>query len=218
LDSIKRARQQVLEAGRDMLKKGLVAATWGNISCRVEGEGSIAITPSGMEYDTLLEEDIVVLDMQGKVVSGERRPSVEVPLHLHLYENREDIGAIVHTHSTYATALACAHKHIAPIVEELVQVAGGDVRVARYALPGSRLLASNVLTALRDRYAVLLANHGMIGVAKNLKEALKVCEIVEKGAKIAILCNMIGQPVPISFEDVQTMRKSYTTDYGQRET
>ncbi|MGI6704494.1 MAG: class II aldolase/adducin family protein [Clostridia bacterium] len=218
MDGIKRARQQVLEAGREMLKKGLVAATWGNISCRVEGENCIAITPSGMEYDILTEEDIVVVDMQGKVVSGHRRPSIEVPLHLHLYEKREDIGAIVHTHSTYATALACAHKHISPIVEELAQVAGGDVRVAKYALPGSQLLATNVVTALRDRYAVLLANHGMIGVAKNLKEALKVCEIVEKGAKITILCNVIGQPVPISFDDVQTMRRTYVTDYGQRET
>jgi len=155
--------------------------------------------------------------MQGNVVSGGRRPSIELPLHLSLYNNRKDIGAIVHTHSIYATALACAHKHIAPIVEELVQVVGGDVRVARYALPGSKELAANVLTALRDRYAVLLANHGMVGIAKTLDEALKICEIVEKAAKITAFCNVVGQPVPISFEDVQIMRESYTEDYGQKD-
>jgi L-fuculose-phosphate aldolase len=216
MDSVKRARQEVLETGRRMLEKGLVTATWGNISCRIEGENKIAITPSGMDYDKIEEEDIVVLDMEGSVVLGERRPSIEVPLHLALYKNRQDIGAVVHTHSTFATALACAHKHIAPIVEELVQVVGGDVRVARYALPGSEQLAANVLTALKDRYAALLSNHGMVGVAKTLGEALKICEIVEKGAKITILCSMVGQPVPISFEDVQAMRESYTTDYGQK--
>jgi L-fuculose-phosphate aldolase len=216
LESEKRAREKVLEAGRGMLQKGLVTATWGNISCRVEGKDYIAITPSGMEYDRLAAEDIVVLDMQGNAILGCRRPSIELPLHLNLYNNRQDIRAIVHTHSTYATALACAHKHIAPIVEEMVQVAGGDVRVAKYALPGSGKLAENVLTAIKDRYAVLLANHGMIGTAGTLEEALKVCEIVEKAAKITVLCSIVGQPVPISFEDVQTMRKSYTTDYGQK--
>lgn len=216
MDSIKRARQEILETGRKMLDRGLVTATWGNISCRVEGKELIAITPSGMEYDKITEEDIVVLDMQGSVVLGQRKPSIEVPLHLALYKGREDIGAVVHTHSTFATALACAHKHIAPIVEELVQVVGGDVRVARYALPGSDLLASNVLAAIRDRQAALLANHGVVGVAKTLEEALKACEIVEKSAMITVFCSMVGQPVPISFEDVQTMRKSYTTDYGQK--
>ena len=216
MESVKRAREKVLEAGRGMLQKGLVTATWGNISCRVEGKDYIAITPSGMEYDKLAEEDIVVLDMQGNLIFGRRRPSIELPLHLNLYNSRQDIQAIIHTHSTYATALACAHKHIAPIVEEMVQVAGGDVRVAKYALPGSGKLAENVLTAIKDRYAVLLANHGMIGTAGTLEEALKVCEIVEKAAKITVLCSIVGQPVPISFEDVQTMRKSYTTDYGQK--
>jgi L-fuculose-phosphate aldolase len=216
LDSIEKARAEVLEAGRGMLEKGLVTATWGNISCRVEGEEKIAITPSGMEYDKLTEDDIVVLDMQGDVILGDRRPSIELPFHLHLYKNREDISAIVHTHSVYATSIACAHKHISPIVEELVQMVGGDVRVAKYALPGSQQLAENVLAALRDRYAVLLANHGMVGTADNLREALKICEIVEKAAKITVLCSMVGQPVPISFENVQIMRESYTNDYGQK--
>lgn len=210
------ARQQVLETGRNMLRKGLVAATWGNISCRVEGEENIAITPSGMEYDTLKVKDIVILNMQGEILAGHRKPSTEVPLHLCLYKNREDIGAIVHTHSTYAMAFACVRRPIGPFVEELVQVTGGEVEVAQYALPGSDALAVNVLTALKDRNAVLLANHGMIAVAKGLKEALKVCEIVEKGAKITILGHMLGQPRPISPSDVKIMHRGYITDYGQK--
>ncbi len=216
MDGIKRAKQQILRAGRDMLKKGLVAATWGNISCKVEGKDCIAITPSGMEYGSLAAEDIVILDTKGNVVEGKRKPSTEMPLHLRLYKNREDIGAVVHTHSTYSMAFACVHKSIEPIAEELAQVTGGEVKVADYALPGSEALASNVLTALGNRNAVLLANHGLVGVAQTLKEALKVCEIVEKGAKITILCNMIRRPVCISAEDVQTMREGYIEDYGQK--
>lgn len=216
MDSIKKARTQVIEIGRKMLNTNLVVATWGNISCRVEGEDYIAITPSGMDYDTLQEEDIVILDMEGRVVCGNRKPSTELPMHLHIFKKREDVNAVIHTHSTYATALACAHKPIPPIVEELVQVVGGDVRVARYALPGTEELAANVLTAARDRYAVLLANHGMVGMAKSLSEAFKICRIVEKAAKITILSNIVGQPVPISYEDVQTMREYYLKHYGQK--
>lgn len=215
MDNIEKARTRIVEIGKRMLKSNLVTATWGNVSCRVDGENHVAITPSGMGYDTLLVEDIVVLDIDGNVVLGDRRPSTELPMHLHIYKQREDINAIVHTHSTYATALACAYKPVSPIVEELVQVVGGDVRVAKYALPGTPELAANVLTAARDRQAVLLANHGMVGMSRSLDEAYKICEIVEKAAKILILSNMVGQPVPISFEDVQTMREYYVKHYGQ---
>jgi len=216
LDNIEKARTQIIETGRKMLKSNLVTATWGNVSCRVDGEDYIAITPSGMEYDTLVEEDIVILDIEGNPICGDRRPSTELPMHLHIFKNRNDINAIIHTHSTYATALACAYKPVSPIVEELVQVVGGDVRVAKYALPGTIELANNVLTAARERQAALLANHGMVGMARNLEEALKICEIVEKAAKILILSNMVGQPVPISFEDVQIMREYYIKHYGQQ--
>ncbi|MDI6706417.1 MAG: class II aldolase/adducin family protein [Bacillota bacterium] len=215
MDRIKEARLLVKEAGVRMLTSNLVTATWGNISCRVSGEELIAITPSGMDYNELDEEDIVILDMEGNKVCGDRKPSTEVPMHLYIYRSRKDINAIIHTHSTYATALACAHKPIAPIVEELVQVVGGDVRVAKYALPGTNELAANVLAAAKDRNAVLLANHGMIGMAKDMKEAFKICSVVEKGAKITILSNAVGQPVPISFEDVQIMRENYRKSYGQ---
>ncbi len=213
MDIVERTRLRILDAGRNIIKKGLVVATWGNISCRIKGKDYIAITPSGMEYDVLKTEDIVILDMEGNIIQGHRRPSTETLLHRHIYKNREDINAIVHTHSTYATALACLHRPIEPIIEELVQVVGGEVKVAEYALPGSKALAYNALVALQDKNAVLLANHGMVGVAGTLKEAFKVCEIVEKGAKITILCNMIGQPVQISPEDVEAIREDYVTNY-----
>ncbi len=215
MNNIEAARTGIVETGRKMLASNLVTGTWGNISCRVEGESLIAVTPSGMEYDTLQTSDIVVLDMDGKVVSGDRRPSTELPMHLHIYKNREDVNAIVHTHSTYATALACAHRPVAPIVEELVQVVGGDVRVAKYALPGTSELADNVLTAARSRQAALLANHGMVGMGRTLRETFRICEIVEKASKILILSHMVGQPLHLSFEDVQIMREYYLKHYGQ---
>jgi L-fuculose-phosphate aldolase len=215
MDQVAAARKQVLEAGKRMLNYGLVTATWGNISCRVKDSSLLAITPSGMDYDRLTDADIVITDLEGRVKSGIRKPSIELPMHLLIYNNRPDTAAIVHTHSICATAFACANMPIAPIVEELAQVVGGDVRVAAYAPPGSTKLAENVLLAADGRNAVLLANHGLVGLGRDTEEALKVCRIVEKAANIAILSRMIGEPVPIPLHHVSAIREFYLKEYGQ---
>lgn len=208
-------REQIRETGLKMLGSGLVVGTWGNISARVPGEDLIAITPSGMNYDVLQPEDIVLVALNGEVKEGERKPSIELPLHLAIYCARKDIQAVVHTHSAYATAMAAARKPIPGAVEDLVQIVGGDVRVCEYALPGTAQLGANAVKALEGRNAVLLPNHGMVGAGTNLDEALKICQVVEKSAKITILAQAVGGVVELSQEDTAAMRDFYLHKYGQ---
>lgn len=209
-------RKKIVATGKKILNYSLVVGTWGNVSARVPGEDLIAITPSGMNYELLQPEDVVLLDLTGNVVEGKRKPSIEVPLHLAIYRARKDVNAIVHTHSTYATALACARKPIPAAVEDLVQIVGGEVRVAAYALPGTPELGQNALQALEGRNAVLLANHGLLGAGKDLEEALKICLVAEKAAQVTLLAQAVGGVVELSPEDVVVMRQFYLNSYGQK--
>lgn len=215
MDELLETRKKVVEKGIEMLSTNLTVGTWGNISCRVPGKDYIAITPSGMSYDTLVPEDIVVLDLQGNTISGTRKPSIEVPLHLAIYNAREELQAIVHTHSPYATAMAVARREIPGAVEDLVQIVGGNVRVNEYALPGTEQLGINTVKAMEGRNAVLLANHGMLGAGQDLEEAFRVCQVVEKSAQIALLAQLVGGVVELSQVDIDGMRNFYLQGYGQ---
>jgi len=208
-------RQQVVAAGRQMARAALAVGTWGNLSCRLPNN-LIAITPSGMEYEALKPRDIVIMDLAGNCIEGRRKPSTEQPLHRAIYAAREDISAIIHTHSVYASAMAAARKPIPGAMEDLVQIVGGDVRVARYALPGSPELGQYVVEAMSGRNGVLLANHGALGAAADLKQALLICQIIEKSAKIIIAAQAAGGAVPLPQEDIDVMRNFFLHKYGQR--
>ena len=216
MDQLLETRKKVVEKGIEMLSTNLTVGTWGNISSRVPGEDYIAITPTGMRYDTLVPEDIVVLDLRGNTISGTRKPSIEVPLHLAIYNAREDVQAIVHTHSAYATAMAVARREIPGSVEDLVQIVGGNVRVNEYALPGTEQLGINTVKAMEGRNAVLLANHGMLGAGRNLEEAFRVCQVVEKSAQVTILAQLMGGVVELTQDDINGMRNFYLQGYGQK--
>lgn len=208
-------RQQVVECGRQMARAALAVGTWGNISRRLAG-GLIAITPSGMEYEIVEPQDIVIMDLDGNCIEGECKPSTEEPLHRAIYAARADVGAIVHTHSIYASAMAAARKPIPGVMEDLAQIVGGDVRVAKYALPGSSQLGSNAVEALAGRNGALLANHGVVGVGDCLKQALLICQIIEKSAQIFIAALAVGGAVELPQEDIDFMRDFFLHKYGQR--
>ncbi|KXB05382.1 hypothetical protein AKJ50_00865 [candidate division MSBL1 archaeon SCGC-AAA382A13] len=209
-------RKEVAQLGRKIYDKRLVAGTWGNISIRLEEhQNQFAITPSGMDYLKLEPKDIVILNLKGEKIQGKKNPSTEKPLHRYIYKNRKDVNAIIHTHSTFASAVACTRKKIPPIIEDMVQIIGGSVRTAKYELPGSEDLAKSVLTALRDRNAALLANHGAVSVGPDGETSLKTAEILEKSAKIFLFSKLIGAPQKLSEEDVETMKKIYKSEYGQ---
>ncbi len=208
-------RHIVVEAGRQMSGLGLVAGTWGNISMRNSVAGPIAITPSGRPYNEISASDIVILDNEGQVIEG-KKPSSETPLHLAIYNARPDVRGIVHTHSLYATACAVAGVSIPPCLEELVQAVGGGVEVAAYALPGTTALADAVVSALSDRSAALMSNHGVVACGPTLREALLVAQLVEKAAHIHTIATQLGGIRRLSDEDICLMRNFYREKYMQR--
>lgn len=210
-----KVREQVARYGLRMASCGLVAGTWGNISARVPKEELFVVTPSGLPYTELAGKDMVVLNMRGEVVDGEHRPSSEYMLHCAIYQARPDVNAIMHTHSLYASALAVARKPIPPILEDLVQMVGGGVPIAPYARAGTPELAQVTAATLGSLGAVLLANHGAVGVGRTLEEALIVCQIVEKSACVYLWANLIGEAVPLAPEEVSSLREYYLLDYGQ---
>ncbi|BEP29144.1 class II aldolase/adducin family protein [Helicovermis profundi] len=211
-----RAREEVIKTGVEMLRLSHVVGTWGNISMRIEDENSFAITPSGVDYDKIKIEDVVIIDFDGNIINGELKPSIEWGLHLNVYKHRSDISAIVHTHSTYSTAFAIARKPIPASAEDLVQIVGGDVKVTNYVLPGSTELGIEAVKALEGRNACILANHGLLSAAATLKEALKIVNVVEKSAQATIFANLLGGVVELGKTDVDFMRDFYLNKYGQR--
>lgn len=217
MSHIAKIRDEIVAVGRTMLDKGLVAGTWGNISARVPDTSWIAVTPSGRGYKDTKATDIVIVDLMGKVIEGDLKPSSELPVHLAIYQRRMDVQAIIHTHSVFASACAVAHKSIPPVIEDLVQLVGGSVDVATYALPGTDILAQHVVAALANKNAALLANHGVVGCGQTLTEAMMACELVEKAAQIYIYANQIGGAQILSDDDTKVMHDFYVAYYRKRQ-
>ena len=182
-------KKEVLAAARRMLDKGLVTGMAGNVSLRlVLGKRPLlAITPTARDYYSLSPDDIQILDFNAKKVEGDLPPSVETPLHIGIYRARKDINAIVHTHSVFATAVAVTGLFIPPILDEQVAYLGGEIKVAAYAPSGTKELAKNAVAALENNNAVLLANHGAVGAGKNMADAFRAAELLEKTAQIYLL-------------------------------
>jgi L-fuculose-phosphate aldolase len=211
------ACQELVLAGQTLLAKGLVAGTWGNLSLRVDTD-KVAITPSGRDYETLTSEDIVIVNLEGQALrqAPGRTASSEMPLHLAIYGQRPDIMAIVHTHSVHASACAVAHRPIPPVIEDVVQLAGGEIPLAPYALPGTKELAAQAAATLGSKQAVLLANHGAVCCGTTLVEAMTAAELVEKAAQIYLYANLLGGAKALSDEDVSIMHEFYVSHYRKR--
>ena len=190
-------RQAVLAAVQRMSALALTVGTSGNVSMRLAGDVGgrelMAITPSGVAYDMLRAEDILVTDMDIEPVYGEGIPSSESLLHAEIYVRRGDVSAVIHTHSPYATAAAVAGVDIPLIIDEMALVIGGTVKVSEYAFPSSDALAANVCAALGGRNAALIRNHGVVGVGADLDEALRVCELVEHAARVLVYASTLGK-------------------------
>jgi len=207
-------RRLIVEYGKKLIGQGLTRGTSGNLSIFNRDKRLMAISPSGMDYFEIRPEDVVILDIGGNIVDGHRKPSSEVELHRIFYMNREDINAIVHTHSMYSTLLACLHYSLPP-VHYVLASAGKDVRCAEYATFGTKELAENAYEAMKGRKAVLLANHGLLTGGKDLKEAFSIAEDVEYCAEIYYRAKSIGEPVIIGEEEMEVILERFKT-YGQQ--
>jgi L-fuculose-phosphate aldolase len=188
------AKRQVLDTARKMEAKGLVVGTSGNVSVRIpDGKRQLlAITPTSRHYDTIGFNDIPIIDFEGKQVEGRLAPSVETPLHTGIYKARENVNAIIHTHSVYASAVSITGKNIPCILEDQVAFLGGEIKLSAYALSGTPALVNSVIDSLGGRSAVLLPNHGAIGTGRNMREAFTACELIEKTARIYLLALAAG--------------------------
>ena len=210
------ARESIVAMGKELIERKLVAGSWGNISVKL-ADGVYVVTPSGRGYANQKPEDIVIIDDACNTLDGELTPSSESKLHTAIYNACPEAKAIIHTHSIYASALAAMRKPVPAIIEDIVQIIGGRVNCAEYALPGTQELADNAVAALNGRKAVLLANHGAVCWGKSLEDALIVCEILEKATQIAIICQSCGGAVELSNEDAEIMHDFYEKHYSKRQ-
>lgn len=209
-------RNTVIETARRARRDKLVTLTFGNFSMRDRDTGYVCITPSGLDYDSLLPEDIVVVDLHGNTVNGHRRPSIELPLHLEVYKRRPDVMAVVHTHSVFATAWAACRKDIPAAVAEVAMVAGGPIRCAPYRTVGSYELARTAVDTLEDKSIVLLANHGVLAVGPDMDSAYVNAVVAEEGARIAFYAQQIGTIAAIDEEECRSLIRVARDKYGQK--
>jgi L-fuculose-phosphate aldolase len=208
-------RQKIVDYGLKMIRSGLTTGSGGNLSILSLDANLIAISPSGIDYHDVTIADVVVVDRAGNWVEGERKPSSELGFHLALYDVREDITAVVHTHSVYATTMACLHWEI-PAVHYLVAFSGDKVPLAPYATFGSDALAENIVASIGDYNAVLLANHGLVAVGHDLAKAFNTAEEIELVARIYYQAKSLGEPVLVDDEEMKVVTEKFRS-YGQHD-
>lgn len=209
-------KNMLVEAGLRMLRSGLTVETWGNISLRDAQTGLVYLTPSALPYDTLTEDDVVVAKLDGSIVFGTRKPTIETGMHLGIYRARADVNAIVHTHPVYSQVFGTLREEIPPIIDEAAQIMGTGVPVTPYALPGSPELAANCIAALGETgHACLLANHGAVCVGGDVDFAFKVSTVLEMTAQIYYMARCIGTPKLLTQEQIAFMHDFAYNHYGQ---
>ncbi len=185
-------RQQVIEAGILLDRYRLISLSGGNVSVRIDGH--VLVTPSGMAYDGLAPSDVVILDLEGTVVEGERRPSVDTVALLHVYRRMPGVNAIVHTHQPYATAVGLVMDELPAFCTTLVNATLGSVRVAPYSSAASLDMGVKTVEHIGDRRAVILRNHGVVTVGPTLKDALYAAVYLEDACRAYLAARALGQP------------------------
>lgn len=210
---LNKERELVVEYGKKLLESGLTTGTGGNLSLFNREQELLAISPSGLDYRLSSPEDIVVMDLDGNIKDSERKPSSEYGFHTAIYRERPDVNAVVHTHSVYATTVACLNMEL-PAVHYLVGFAGKKVPLAPYATFGTPELAENVINTIGNYNAVLLANHGLITVGRKIGNAFDAAEELELVARIYIQALSVGKPVIVPDEEMDKVIDKFST-YGQ---
>lgn len=179
-------KTRVCESGKKLLRKGLVARTWGNVSVRLN-ENEMIITPSGRKYDELKPQDMVRVNIHNLKYEGDIKPSSELKLHCIVYKTRPHIQAIIHTHQMMASVVAAAQVDLEVINETHQKILGGKIiRTAPYALPNTKKITHATEAAIQQSNAALMANHGVVCLGKNLEEAFEVAETLEEACKLFV--------------------------------
>lgn len=211
---IEQLKEEVCEGNLEIPRNGLVAWTGGNLSARDPETGYIVIKPSGRLYSEMKPEDMVVVDMDCKVVEGNLGPSSDTASHIEVYKGREDVMSIVHTHSRYATAFAALGREIPCCLTAIADEFGGPVPCAPYASIGGLEIGKAILETIGHSPAVLLKQHGVFTVGKTIRKALQAAVMVEDIAHTVAVAQMIGEVIPLPAEEIAANFDRYTNRYG----
>ncbi len=209
------AKDIVLDAGKRLIKERLVTRSWGNVSLRLDNRRMV-VTPSGKKYEELLPEQMVLVDYYTLEHEGIYPPTSEVLMHAEIFKNRMDVNAIIHTHQVYATTVAVAGKEVPAVVDDQAQILGPSIRVTKYAPSNSARLAREIVSGLKGRNAVLMANHGALCVGRTMDEAFAAAQVLEKTCKIFIGASLLGGAKKIDPEEASRLHNDYLNNYSHK--
>ena len=212
---LEQLKEELVQLHLELPKYNLVVWTGGNVSARDPDSGFVVIKASGIRYEDMSPEHMVVVDLDGNRVEGNYKPSSDVYSHLYIYKQRPDVDGVVHTHSPYATAFAAVNKPIPVVLTAIADEFGGPIPCGGFALIGDEAIGKVVVECIGDSPAVLLRNHGVFTIGRNAKAAVKAAVMTEDSAKTVWLAMQIGTPEVIPQEDVEKLHHRYTNVYGQ---
>lgn len=215
---LRELREEVARLHQELPRNGLVAWTSGNLSGRDPDSGLIVIKPSGLRYEELTPESMVVVDEEANVVEGHYNPSSDTASHCYIYREMPDVGGVVHTHSPYATAWAAVGREIPCFLTAMADEFGGPIPCGGFAPIGGEEIGREVVRTLKGQEspAVVMQNHGVFAVGKSPLEAIKAAVMCEDVARTSLLAVQLGEPIPLSEEDIARLHERYTTQYGQK--
>lgn len=216
--TIRQVRREVAALHAELPKYGLVVWTAGNVSARVPGQDLLVIKPSGVSYDDLTPDNMVVCDLDGRVVEGEHAPSSDTEAQAYVYRHLPHVGGVVHTHSPYAVAWAARGEAIPCVTTMCADEFGGEIPVGPFAIIGDDSIGRGIVETLRESRspAVLMQNHGVFTVGPTAKSAVKAAVMCEDVARSVHLSRQLGQPIPIAQPSVDALYDRYQNVYGQR--
>ena len=212
---LEKLKEELVQLHLELPKHNLVAWTGGNVSARDEESGLVVIKPSGIRYEELRPEHMVVVDLDGKIIEGDLKPSSDTASHLYIYEHCADVSGVVHTHSAYATAFAAVNKPIPVVLTAIADEFGGPIPCGGFALIGDEAIGKVVVESIGKSPAVLLKNHGVFAIGRDAKSAVKAAVMTEDNARTVWLAMQIGTPDEIPQEDVEKLHQRYMNAYGQ---
>ncbi len=218
MSAVDDTRAQVAALHAELVRYGLVVWTAGNVSARVPGEDLLVIKPSGVSYDELSPEAMIVCDLHGRRVAGELSPSSDTAAHAYVYRHLPDVGGVVHTHSTYASAWCARREPVPCVLTAMADEFGGEIPVGPFATIGDDSIGRGIVETLREHRspAVLMANHGVFTIGVDAKAAVKAAVMCEDVARTVHLARQLGEPTPIAEDDVLRLWDRYQHVYGQR--
>ncbi|GAA4702994.1 L-ribulose-5-phosphate 4-epimerase [Phytohabitans rumicis] len=216
--SVKQLREDLVGLHDQLIRWGLVVWTAGNVSARVPGEDLFVIKPSGVSYDDLTPESMVVCDLDGNLVEGDLSPSSDTAAHAYVYRAMPEVGGVVHTHSTYATAWSARGEAIPCVLTAMADEFGGEIPVGPFALIGNDDIGQGIVATLSGHRspAVLMRNHGVFTIGKSARAAVKAAVMCEDVARTVHIARSLGPLIPIEQSDVDKLYDRYQNVYGQR--